>query len=139
MSLRYLLDTNIISNALRPRPHAGLAAWAVEHRAESATAAPVWHELWYGCQRLPVSAKRTTIEEYIRAAVTDVLPILPYDERAALWHANERSRLVAIGQTPAYFDGQIAAIAATNDLTLVTFNTSDFRGFADLKLLDWSA
>lgn len=139
MSIRYLLDTNIISNALRPRPHAALAAWLMEHRAESATAAPVWHELWYGCQRLPLSAKRTTLEEYIRAAIIDVMPILPYDEHAALWHANERSRLVSIGQAPAYFDGQIAAIAAINDLTLVTFNTSDFRGFTDLKILDWSA
>ncbi len=111
----------------------------MEHRAESATAAPVWHELWYGCQRLPLSAKRTTLEEYIRAAIIDVMPILPYDEHAALWHANERSRLVSIGQAPAYFDGQIAAIAAINDLTLVTFNTSDFRGFTDLKILDWSA
>ena len=51
------------------------------------------------------------------------------DGEAALWHAEERARLTAQGRTPSYVDGQIAAIAKTNDLTLVTRNTSDFVRF----------
>jgi tRNA(fMet)-specific endonuclease VapC len=47
--------------------------------------------------------------------------------------------LTAQGRTPSYVDGQIAAIAKTNDLTLVTRNTSDFVHFADLRVENWFA
>lgn len=67
------------------------------------------------------------------------MPILPYDEAAADWHARERARLVAAGRTPPLLDGQIAAVAAVNDLVLVTSNVRDFRGFDGLRIEDWRA
>lgn len=63
--------------------------------------------------------------------------ILPYDERAAEWHASERARLIALGRTPSFVDGQIAAIAKVNSLILVTRNMSDFKEFSGLKLKNW--
>jgi tRNA(fMet)-specific endonuclease VapC len=48
------------------------------------------------------------------------------------WHASERARLTAIRKTPSFADGQIAAIAAVNDLTLVTATISDYANFTDL-------
>jgi tRNA(fMet)-specific endonuclease VapC len=65
------------------------------------------------------------------------LPILPYDEAAAEWHAMERARLAALGRTLPFVDGQIAAIAQTNNLVLVTANAVDFRDFAGLTIEDW--
>jgi tRNA(fMet)-specific endonuclease VapC len=65
------------------------------------------------------------------------LLILAYDDRAADWYAEERARLTAHGQTPHFADGQIAAIAAVNDLILVTANTADYRAFRGLRLADW--
>ena len=65
------------------------------------------------------------------------MPILPYTTEAARWFATERSRLVSRGLTPSYPDGQIAAIAATNNLILVTRNTSDFIYFDGLELENW--
>ena len=106
---------------------------------ELATAAIVWHELWFGCQRLPDSTRRQAIEEYLTLVIAPSLPILPYDERAAEWHAAERARLTRAGKTPAFADGQIAAIARTNDLILVTFNRADYADFQDLALEDWLA
>lgn len=44
---------------------------------------------------------------------------------------------VAAGKTPAFADGQIAAISYTNNLILVTNNTSDFQNFLNLKLENW--
>lgn len=67
------------------------------------------------------------------------MQVLAYDERAAQWHARERARLTAIGKPPPFADGQIAAIATTNGLTLVTLNKSDFSLFADLAVEDWSS
>ena len=63
--------------------------------------------------------------------------ILPYDERAADWHATERARLSSLGQTPPFVEGQIAAIASVNGLVLVTRNTSDYKLFSGLKVKNW--
>lgn len=51
--------------------------------------------------------------------------------------AKERARLVPRGATPPFADGQIAAIASVNELTLVTFNDADFRQFEGLRVLSW--
>jgi tRNA(fMet)-specific endonuclease VapC len=63
--------------------------------------------------------------------------ILPYDASAAAWHARERARLTRRGKRPAFVDGQIAAIAAVNDLVLVTRNLRDFSGFSGLEIESW--
>jgi tRNA(fMet)-specific endonuclease VapC len=136
--IRYLLDTNIVSEPLRPVPQATILLHLQRHEAEIAIAAVVWHELWFGCYRLPPSAKRTAITTYLTNVIAASVPILPYDQRAAEWHAEERTRLASIGKTPPFSDGQIAAAAITNDLTLVTLNQGDFAAFQGLRLDDWS-
>ena len=134
MSVRYLLDTNVLSEPLRPVLHPKVIDRLRRHQDELATASIVWHELWFGCQRLPDSAKRQAIEDYLTHVIAPSLPILPYDERAAEWHAAERARLTQAGKTPSFADGQIAAIARTQELILVTFNRA---GFQDLTVEDW--
>src|SRR5262249_50531762 len=100
-------------------------------------AAPTWHELRFGCERLPSSRRKEQIEAYLAPVVGIELPVLPYDEAAAAWHARERARLLARGRTPAFVDGQIAAIASVNRLVLVTANRSDFAHFEALRTEDW--
>jgi tRNA(fMet)-specific endonuclease VapC len=139
VSRRFLLDTNAISEPLRPRPNAALLARLRRHAEQIAIPAVVWHELWYGCRRLAPSAKRTAIESFLADRVAPTMPILPYDERAADWHASERARLTAMGRTPSFADGQIAAIAVTNELTLVTLNADDYSGYPELSVVDWTA
>jgi tRNA(fMet)-specific endonuclease VapC len=134
----YLLDTNIISEPLRPVPNAAVLLHLERHQAEIAIAAVVWHELWFGCYRLPLSAKRTAITTYLTDVIARSVPILSYDQRAAEWHALERMRLAGIGKTPSFADGQIAATAIANDLVLVTLNHGDFTAFQGLQLEDWS-
>jgi tRNA(fMet)-specific endonuclease VapC len=65
-------------------------------------------------------------------------PILTYDEAAARWHGIERARLERLGKPSPYVDGQIAAIARVNELTLVTGNVRDFARFKGLAVADWS-
>ena len=137
MTLHYLLDTNVVSEPLRPVPNEEVLAHLRERQTEIAIASVVWHELWYGCYRLPPSTKRTVIEAYLKDVIARTIPILSYDQRAALWHAEERARLAGIGRPPPFADGQIAAIAATNGLSLVTFNRDDYAAFQDLRLEDW--
>ena len=135
--MKYLLDTNVLSEAVKSNPCQSVLARLAQHHDQIVTAAPVWHELHYGCRRLPPSRKRDRIENYLSQVIEPNVTILPYDERAAAWHANERARLVAAGKTPSFVDGQLAAIAKTADLILVTRNTADFKLFAELKIENW--
>jgi len=135
--VRYLLDTNAVSEPLRPKPAAGIMRGLRRHEGEIAIPAPVWHELRFGCVRLPPSRRREAIERYLDSVVLASFPVLPYDTEAADRHALERARLAAAGRTPPFVDGQIAAIACVNDLILVTSNTSDFQDFEGLRVQDW--
>lgn len=137
MTMHYLLDTNVVSEPLRPKPNSHILARLKQHADELVLASVVWHELWYGCERLPASTKRSTIEKYLNEVIGRSIPILPYDDRAAQWHAKERARLAARGKTPPFVDGQIAAIAYVNDLTLVTLNVSDYSQFQDVRVENW--
>jgi tRNA(fMet)-specific endonuclease VapC len=137
VSLQYLLDTNVLSEPLRPIPNQHILDRLRLHQAEIATAAVVWHELLSGCYRLPASARRLAIETYLNKVVAPTIPILAYDASAAEWHASERARLVLVGRTPPFADGQIIAIAQTNNLILVTANTPDYAGFQGVQIEDW--
>ncbi|MBM3270950.1 MAG: type II toxin-antitoxin system VapC family toxin [Candidatus Sericytochromatia bacterium] len=135
--MRFLLDTNVLSEPLRPLPDPGVLEGIEAHRNEVATACVVWHELWYGAARLTPSRRRAKIERYFRALESAGLEILPYDAAAARWHARERARLSGLGRSLPLADGQIAAIARVNDLTLVTANGRDYQGLEGLRLEDW--
>jgi len=132
----YLLDTNILSEARCKRPNLQVLNAMERYRCHCAIGATTWHELQYGCQRLPDSRRKRKLAEYLES-VYQTMPILPYDADAAQWHAEERSRLVAQGRTPPFADGQIAAIAVTRNLTLATRNVRDFRIFDGLSLENW--
>ena len=138
MRLRYLLDTNVVSEPLRPRPSRTLLRRLERREGETAIASVVWHELRFGCARLPESRRREAIERYLEDVVRSSFPILDYDRAAAEWHARERARLEAAGRMPPFIDGQIAAIAAVHDLVLVTANKADFRPFEGLRVEGWT-
>lgn len=135
--IRYLLDTNILSEPLKVDPDRKVMGMLERHQEEIATAAPVWHELLFGCLRLPVSRKREMIRTYLQDVILGNMDILPYDERAAEWHAQQRAKLSLQEKVPSFVDGQIAAIARVNGMTLVTRNKHDFESFEEIKVLSW--
>ncbi len=129
MTIRYLLDTNVLSEPIKSHPDERTITSLSDHDGELATCSVVWHELSFGATRMAASKKRSAIEAYLEDVVRSVLPILPYDQEAATWHARERARLSKRGRPPSAADGQIAAIASVNDLIVVTANMKDFRRF----------
>lgn len=138
MTLTFLLDTTIVSAPLAKEPNRRVVKKLEQQGDLCAIAAPVWHELIYGASRLPAGKRRTALEEYLHRVVRSSFPVLAYDQAAADWHGRERARLEDDGRTPPFVDGQIAAIASTQSLVLVTSNTKHFRAFAGLETTDWA-
>lgn len=138
MSVRFLLDTSIVSSPISKLPDSQILKQLEAHGHECAIAAPVWHELTYGCQRLPHGKRREALESYLEDVVLASFPVLGYEAAAARWHAIERARLDALGKPAPFVDGQIAAIAHVNELVLVTTNEKDFARFKGVELARWS-
>lgn len=134
---RYLLDTNVVSEAARVKPNPNVMRRLERHKDELGIASIVWHELVFGCGRLPPSEKRTLLEVFLSDLANSSMPIFPYDAEAAAWHGRERARLSRLGLTPAFADGQIASIAKVHDLILVTNNIRNYRHFDQLKMENW--
>ncbi len=69
MTLRYLLDTNIISEPIRPLPNANVMTQLMEAKSTVAIASIVWQEVLLGCYRMPDSKRRRAIEAYLQEEV----------------------------------------------------------------------
>lgn len=132
--MRFLVDTNILSEPCKKDPNPKVLGKLMAHQGTLAMAATTWQELLYGVGLMPPGRRRDFTETYI-LGLGEVMEILPYDEEAARWHADERIRLH--DQRPSYEDGLIAAVAAVNNLIVVTRNVADFRPFKDLQIVNW--
>ncbi|MGL5510810.1 MAG: type II toxin-antitoxin system VapC family toxin [Microcoleaceae cyanobacterium] len=137
MTIKYLLDTNIFSEVQRPQPNVNVMTKLQLNYQEISTTSIVIHELLFGCLRLPESKKRQYLKDYIENVIIAQVKIFDYSSEAAEWHAKERARLMQIGKTPAFVDGQIASVAAVNNLVLVTNNIADFLDFQGLTIENW--
>jgi len=133
----YLVDTNVVSAPTAPRPNQRLVEWLARTEPACFVAAISLAELRWGVLRLDEGARRKSLDEYLDGFLSRCGGVLPYHEAAAEWHAAERARLEAVGRTPPFIDGQIAAVAAVNDLTLVTLNARDFEAFDGLRVEAW--
>jgi len=135
-----ILDTNVVSELMRPAPEPRVLDWFGKLRAEDAhlTAITV-AEILLGIELLPVGKRRDMLRsgaERTLAVFRD--HILAFDDKAAhtfsLLSATRRRQ----GKPISEFDAQIAAIARANGATLATRDTGDFEA-CGVKLVDpWS-
>lgn len=134
--ISYLLDTNVISEIAKPTAHQHVLNQFQLHQYEVAIPSIVWQELRFGWLKMPEGARKQTIGTFIHDIVSH-LPILPYDMQAARTHAEIRIQTQQSGLNIPFVDGQIAAIAIAQGLTLVTRNTKDFQSIDGLRLQNW--
>lgn len=135
-TVSWLLDTNIVSEAMRPRPEVAVMENLARYEGELAIPAPVWHELRFGWLRMPDGQRKDAVGRFVQDVV-GTLPVLPYDAAAARIHAELRQSRERAGFTLPFVDGQIASVAIAHGLTLVTRNTKDFAELAGLRLANW--
>ncbi|NTV94992.1 MAG: type II toxin-antitoxin system VapC family toxin [Thiobacillus sp.] len=136
MSTLFLLDTNVISELAKIQPDLGVETQVLARQADCALAAPTVEELCFGVARLPKSARRDMLERWLEG-VLQQFTLLPIDYRAALWLGRERARLASEGSPAPRADGEIAAVAVVNGLTLITRNQKDFANFEGLRVDSW--
>ncbi len=120
--IRFLLDTNVVSELARPRPNPGLSAWLVEED-ECGISAVTVEEIRYGLTRGPHPRVISFMESYLASATT-----LPVTEQIAHRSGTLRGEFARRGIVRAQPDMFIAATAQAHGLTLVTRNTRDFEG-----------
>jgi tRNA(fMet)-specific endonuclease VapC len=132
----WLLDTNIISEATKESCNANVLLNLARYEAEIALPSLVLHELRYGWLKMSAGKKKDAIGHYLQTVVS-VLPVFDYDAKAARIHARLRADSEKAGKTLPFVDGQIAAIAISHGLTLVTRNSKDFSGIDNLQLANW--
>jgi predicted nucleic acid-binding protein len=132
---RYLLDTNIISNAVKPAPSPALAAWMLAQADEDLfISAITLAEIRRGVLERPTGRKRRELEEWFSgrggAAALFAGRVLPFDEMAAMAWARLMAEGTAKGRPRSAIDMMVAAIAEANDCVVVTDNEKDFAGLA---------
>lgn len=117
------------ANKIRAEPFHG-------NENEFALPSVVLDELRYGWLKMNAGKKKDAIGHYLQTVVS-VLPVFDYDTKAAHIHAQLRADSEKAGKTLPFVDGQIAAIAVSHGLTLVTRNTKDFSSIPQLQLANW--
>lgn len=130
---RYLLDTNIISNITKPAPSEPLLAWMAEQADQDLFIASLTvAEIRRCVLEKPAGRKRDQLEAWFAGpegpSALFVDRVLLFDERAGLVWSRLMAEGTARGRPRSALDTIIAAIAESNDCTVVTDNEKDFAG-----------
>ncbi|MET3352810.1 PIN domain-containing protein [Xanthobacter autotrophicus] len=130
---RYLLDTNIISNIVKPQPSAALLAWMAAQRDEDLFIASLTvAEIRRGILEKPRGKKRDALDAWFvgpegpQALFTG--RILSFDAKAGLIWARLMAEGKVAGRPRSGLDMIIAAVAGANECVVVTDNEKDFAG-----------
>lgn len=126
-----LLDTNVLSELLRPIPSPAVVAWFAAQSATTLTISAVTEaEMFLGARLLPAGRRRTTLEATLRAMFEQdfVGRILPFDHAAVPAYVDIVGMRRSAGRPISQFDAQIAAVAKLHRARLATRNSSDFEG-----------
>lgn len=130
---RYLLDTNIISNLVKPRPSESLLAWMAAQKDEDLFIASLTvAEIRRGILEKPKGKKRDALDAWFFGAEGPQAlfagRVLAFDDKAGLIWARLMAEGKAAGRPRSALDMIIAAIAGANECVVVTDNEKDFPG-----------
>lgn len=123
----YLLDTNIVSELTKPFPNQNVVTKINELKSLCAISSTTWHELLYGIQIMPSGKNKDYQTAFLIEEIQSTFPIIPYDTHSSWIQADIRSKLKESGIIKSFQDTQIASIAISNQMILVTRNLEDFE------------
>jgi predicted nucleic acid-binding protein len=135
----YLLDTNVLSEIMRPSPSPTVIDWLdAQPIARLLTSAITRAEIALGIARLPSGHKKSQLKAHANAMFIEDFAhrCLSFDGASAVIYATLVAQRMSIGKPISVEDAQIAAIALHNQLVLVTRNTKDFVDIQGLTLIN---
>jgi predicted nucleic acid-binding protein len=125
-----VLDTNVVSEPIKPNGHPAVRAWLDQQSAETLYLTTTsLSELLLGVEILPEGKRK---EEGLSTALNELIQrlfesrILPFDQEAARAYAPLVARARSVGQTISVADGQIAAVASQHKFTVATRDVGPF-------------
>lgn len=130
--MKYLLDSNIVSEPVKAKPDSAVVAWLDSHETECAVSTITLAELRYGIERLPEGKRRRQLERDFAFFRQDLgSRVVAFDEaEAAEWGRYAATLEQKLGRDAmrkvGIKDSQIAATALAHRLTVVTRNTDHF-------------
>ena len=136
-----LLDTNVLSELMRPIPDHGVEAWiGLQPPASLFISTITEAELRYGVALMPNGRRRDAVAAAIEGMMMEDFHgrILAFDSAAAIFYAQIAADRRAGGRPITPFDAQIAAIARSRGATLATRNVDDFEGCGVEIVNPWS-
>ena len=135
-----ILDTNVVSEPLKPRPEPSVLAWLDAQSPETLYVPTITlAELLAGMEALPAGRKRTAL---LRAWQEQLLPlfagrILSFDQAACETFAKAHAGAQAAGNPISFADCAIAAIALAHGYAVATRNVRDFKGTGTTLINPW--
>ena len=138
----FLLDTNIVSELLRPSPDPAVETWIGDRPATDLYFPAIGEaELRYGVAVLPAGRWRTALASAIEAILREDFTdrVLPFDREAARDYADIAAMHRAAGRTVLPADCQIAAIARSRGMAVATRNVRDFENIGIEVIDPWTA
>lgn len=132
-----LLDTNVISEAMKPQPHPAVLGWLDAQTAETLFISSVTvAELLFGIGVLPAGARKDQLNAVVDQALTLFADrVLPFDAEAARRYADLAVTARAAGKGFPTPDGYIAAIAALHGFAVASRDVSAFAA-GGLRVID---
>ena len=135
-----ILDTNVISELLAPRPNPSVEAWlGAQSPASVFTTTVTEAEILFGLRLLPTGKRRRDLEAAVQPIFAEDFAgrILPLDSVAAAAYADLAVARRRAGRPISQFDAQIAAIALSRGSALATRNLTDFEGVGIALVDPW--
>ncbi len=135
-----VLDTNVVSELMRPAPNAAVLAWLNNQPADTLWLnSVVVSELLYGIARLPDGKRRAQMAQTVRSMLDEDFSgrVLPFDLEAAVVYADLVAMRERQGLPMDVADAQIAAICLAHGAALATRNTKHFEGLGLTLMNPW--
>jgi hypothetical protein len=137
-----VLDTNVVSEALKPGRDPAVISWLDQQSAETLyLTATSLAELLIGIGVMPDGKRKTTISAALDSLISQLFDsrILPFDHEAAIAYSELMSSARARGKVVSMPDGQIGAIASLYGFRVATRDTTPFNALG-LRVIDpWTA
>lgn len=137
-----ILDTNVVSELMRPLPNERVADWFDAQPLERlALTAVTVAELLYGLDRLPDGRRKADLAGRLEAVLRRGFlgRVLPFDQPAAQAYARLKGGRERAGRPLSGYDAMIAAIAQTQGAAIATRNVADFQGCGVVIVDPWVA